>query len=884
MANWDILKSAIAGIIKTNGRQEITGQLLQNVLNNIVTSVGENATFAGIATPTTNPGAPDGPVFYLATRAGEYANFNGITILEGEAAILQWNNGAWTKKISGFSTEERLLSFSSKVNVVHTKKTKDKYIDASGTVHTDQNFDLFEFDINGATKLSMFYATGGGQAVFKNGLGAVTGVPMQTEGHNTYESKWIDVDIPADAEKLFVTQAKNISTARPLCVLMDRYQEPFLKEAYEEVDNTPFLMSPANTITYAENGLGVDITFNTTSYNFIDEFNNTLNIPIESGTTITVAQFHRLYLNRDTKAIELDNSGAVYNNKVTLLAYVERGKIINGLLANHFKDFQDNIALGKNRIDNYTLNSSLLRKPIAGSLYDIEPTSVEDGILYYTDGTTTELTGYSTKRYTLSPGTNIRVFIKTYYNSSNFIHIAYINDRDEFVPLINSVTPAESSYYLSISKNIKELLVSGCSLQGINNNAATRNEITSDEPGYYGLNEEFPSFVTVCQAWFYEKELLYEGFIESIDLPTANIENTVVHVLIGEKTDDDTITVTRVRKCFLTTGTNVLDEPILFNKGNYIGFVTQDKAVSYRQSGTDLAHCFASREQSLTSPTIGLKALRNSKITAIKYGIGYNLTYHKELKDSVHELSQEVESLRQGLSYDKYKEKKFLFIGDSITDTGYYINSIVTKTGCIAYNRGVSGTTLAVNSSVANSMCERLDLDVNDIPTAKYQGFPSEADYVFVLGGINDWGRLRNQVFGDLNAAIDNTTFCGALKYLYKGLKSRYPGAKIVILNLLHTYSPTQYVNWKELSYEDDDETKAITVALNNVGKSLYDYRDAISKAAQMYGLPVIDLFNVGFTATLDKDRAAYYVDGLHPNEAGGEIMADYILKQLSIL
>ena len=48
MANWGVLKSAIAGIIKTNDNQEITGQLLQNVLNNIVGSVGENATLDDI--------------------------------------------------------------------------------------------------------------------------------------------------------------------------------------------------------------------------------------------------------------------------------------------------------------------------------------------------------------------------------------------------------------------------------------------------------------------------------------------------------------------------------------------------------------------------------------------------------------------------------------------------------------------------------------------------------------------------------------------------------------------------------------------------------------------------------------------------------------------
>lgn len=98
MTNWDILKSAIAETIKTNGNQEITGQLLQNALNSIVTSVGKNATFAGIATPATNPGAPDGPVFYLASTAGTYNNFAGTVIASG-ISVLEWKNSSWVKHV-----------------------------------------------------------------------------------------------------------------------------------------------------------------------------------------------------------------------------------------------------------------------------------------------------------------------------------------------------------------------------------------------------------------------------------------------------------------------------------------------------------------------------------------------------------------------------------------------------------------------------------------------------------------------------------------------------------------------------------------------------------------------------------------------------------------
>lgn len=53
--------------------------------------------YAGIATPTTNPGTPDGHVFYIATTSGSYSNFNNIEVLKGETAILKWNNSTWTK-------------------------------------------------------------------------------------------------------------------------------------------------------------------------------------------------------------------------------------------------------------------------------------------------------------------------------------------------------------------------------------------------------------------------------------------------------------------------------------------------------------------------------------------------------------------------------------------------------------------------------------------------------------------------------------------------------------------------------------------------------------------------------------------------------------------
>lgn len=94
---WDNLKASIASIIKTNNNQEITGNLLQNAIFSIINNIGKNATFAGVAIPTTNPGTPDGPVCYLADQKGTYTNFGRYVFSQGMLVIFIWDTetGNW---------------------------------------------------------------------------------------------------------------------------------------------------------------------------------------------------------------------------------------------------------------------------------------------------------------------------------------------------------------------------------------------------------------------------------------------------------------------------------------------------------------------------------------------------------------------------------------------------------------------------------------------------------------------------------------------------------------------------------------------------------------------------------------------------------------------
>ena len=134
MGNYEQLKQAISDVIKTNGNQEITGAIMQNALLSIISTVGSNATFAGIATPDTNPGRPDQNVFYLASEPGIYSNFGGVELTD-QVLIFTNKNGNWAKQDSGIATIAKILELGNKtssylrdVNIIDSFKKNEAVI------------------------------------------------------------------------------------------------------------------------------------------------------------------------------------------------------------------------------------------------------------------------------------------------------------------------------------------------------------------------------------------------------------------------------------------------------------------------------------------------------------------------------------------------------------------------------------------------------------------------------------------------------------------------------------------------------------------------------------------------------------------------------------
>ena len=155
MANYQLLKADIDKKVYQNGEQEITGANLNSVLNAMVTTLGAEYQFAGVATTATNPGTPDAKVFYIANGKGTYTNFGSLEVTEDEVVVLYWDT-AWHKVATGIASNSKLTALLNSMaalerdlgqyaelpSVAMTAETTGKYINADGEFVDDADFNI----------------------------------------------------------------------------------------------------------------------------------------------------------------------------------------------------------------------------------------------------------------------------------------------------------------------------------------------------------------------------------------------------------------------------------------------------------------------------------------------------------------------------------------------------------------------------------------------------------------------------------------------------------------------------------------------------------------------------------------------------------------------
>lgn len=208
MGNYEELKTAVAAVIKQNGNEEITGQIMQNTLLSMISNIGANSTFAGVATPETAPGTPDQNVFYLAGTPGVYANFGGYELKQG---IVMFTNasGAFTAVDLGFSNDDLKRLF-----------LVDKSIIGIPNIDYDHIYNIPTGGAPGSYIDSKTFDTGWAIVPIDSGYMSVSGAnitrvlffsdinPVAANLINTFTTNFQLIPIPATAKLALITLNK----------------------------------------------------------------------------------------------------------------------------------------------------------------------------------------------------------------------------------------------------------------------------------------------------------------------------------------------------------------------------------------------------------------------------------------------------------------------------------------------------------------------------------------------------------------------------------------------------------------------------------------------------------------------------------------------------
>lgn len=209
------------------------------------------------------------------------------------------------------------------------------------------------------------------------------------------------------------------------------------------------------------------------------------------------------------------------------------------------------------------------------------------------------------------------------------------------------------------------------------------------------------------------------------------------------------------------------------------------------------------------------------------------------------------------------KNKKISFLGDSIT-YGYngaksntrvdlpYPEIIKNNTGCISTNLGINGSTIGGTGEIIEGIrngYEPMNIRISNVS--------SNADYLVIFGGTNDFFSSDAQVTLGTIKDEDNSTFYGGLKKMFEYYYNNFLNTKIgYILPLKRSMMNTK----------------------NKFGYELKDYINAIMEVCNMYSIPYLNLFDEGQCYPLNsiwKNRNL--PDGLHPNQEFYYVLADKI-------
>ena len=255
------------------------------------------------------------------------------------------------------------------------------------------------------------------------------------------------------------------------------------------------------------------------------------------------------------------------------------------------------------------------------------------------------------------------------------------------------------------------------------------------------------------------------------------------------------------------------------------------------------------------------------------------------LRQTVADLQKRINRIDDNL----WQGKKIGLLGDSIAAGSAsssvaqrFINVAATYLGASVKNAAIGGWYLGDEEG------KSIYRQVNGVSPAT-TSLDGDEDLVVIFAGTNDFGHAftigsaytevtSNGVTRKVPSTIDTET-CGGLIKTIQTLYTKYGGyVPIVICTPIQRYA----------SGGDSPETGYAPLgpwAKNSAGKYLDDYIDGIKSVATLYGIPVFDAYHNNMNPNIAAACTKYFGttsnpsgDGLHPNDAGHELLG----KQLA--
>ncbi len=225
------------------------------------------------------------------------------------------------------------------------------------------------------------------------------------------------------------------------------------------------------------------------------------------------------------------------------------------------------------------------------------------------------------------------------------------------------------------------------------------------------------------------------------------------------------------------------------------------------------------------------------------------------------------------LEISDFADKKITILGDSVT---VGVGSTGNNTGYAKLLGDILGATIENKGSNGTLFCEGAKLNTGANATSRLndlRNYNDTTDYFIVALGANDWTlsnyESNNIALGTLGST-DTTTIYGAVNVYCQVLVEKFKDTDTKIYFSTPTISGT--VNGFS------------STAQNRLGYTLRDICNAIIETAAMYDIPTFDMnlhSGIYYNSSADNNTSSTMKDGVHPSDAGHELMANALANFL---